>query len=124
MKLRPAVLAIGAAIITTILATGSPAYAGTDASVSVFGSSAKFISYGDSIKVCDTSADGFYAYAVYSYYNTAGDPVTAEHVITTGNGTCYTWRHNWPEGTSVSIQACVMIPIYWDPCSPWKVGIA
>ncbi|MEV8440796.1 hypothetical protein AB0425_25755 [Actinosynnema sp. NPDC051121] len=98
--------------------------AGTDAVSQVTGSKATFISYGDKFRVCDTSWDGWNAYVDYQYVRIDGSLQTGSHFVTTGDGTCGTWDHNFGEGRTVNFRACVEIWPYPDICDDWRVGIA
>lgn len=102
---------VAAAAAATILATGSSAYAGTDASSSVAGSWSRFISYGDKFENCDTGEDGLISYVAYEYVRIDGSLQTGSHYNPGSNGDCSQWDHNFGEGVpSGSAPAWTSLP--------------
>jgi hypothetical protein len=124
MKAIKRLLVIGAAGVTMALGTATGAYAGVDAVSSMTGSWAKFFHSADSFRVCDTSWDGWNAYVDYEYVRIDGSLQTGAHFVTTGDGTCKDFGHNFGEDRTVNFRACVEIWPYPDLCARWTVGVA
>jgi len=116
---------IAVAATAMILATGSSAYAGTDATSSVAGSWSRFISVGDKFENCDTEADWLASYVEYQYVRKDGSLQTGSHYNPGNNGDCYIWDHDFGEGRTVWFRSCVDQPAwYTDTCDRWRTGIA
>ena len=116
---------VAAAATATILATGTSAYAGTDAVSEVRGSSSRFISYGDKFENCDTEPDGLIAYVAFEYVRIDGSLQTGSHYNPGSSGDCTQWNHNFGEGRTVRFRSCVDQPAWLtDTCDRWRSGVA
>jgi hypothetical protein len=122
MRTIKRIAAVAGASAVVVLGAATAAHA--DGSSSVRGASATFISYGDKFRVCDTSLDGYNAYVDYTYVRIDGSYQTGTHFVTTGNGTCGTFDHDFGEGRPVNFRACVQFPLGVDPCDTWRVALA
>ncbi|WP_405064359.1 hypothetical protein OG474_22640 [Kribbella sp. NBC_01505] len=118
---------VGIAIATVVTAAGAlapaAAMAGTDSGVSsTTGATAKFVSYGDKIMLCDQLGDTFSVYAQY-YVNGGAIHTTSQH--NGGNGTCDTRTTGDPaEGAQVTVRAGRQVDGGADNYGPWKSGRA
>lgn len=124
MRIASRIAVIAAATTLTVLGAASGAQAGRDATSSVTGSTATFLNYGDKFRVCDTSLDGWNSYVDYNYVRKDGSYQEGAHFVTSGNGTCGTFDHDFGEGRVVNFRACVEIFPYTDICADWKAGVA
>ncbi len=118
---------VGVAIATIVTAAGalapSAAMAGTDSGVSATtGATAKFISYGDKIMICDQLRDGFSVFANY-YVNGGTVHKTEQH--NGGVDTCDTRTTGDPdEGSQVTVRAGRDVESGTDNYGPWRSGRA
>jgi len=125
-KLTKIVTTAGAAG-ALILATVPAAFAGTDAYAYVnnanntyLAADVHFISNGDDFSVCDTLRDG-YDVKLQGY---RPDGTYFERFLTTGVGTCYTYRFDFTENRTIKFGVCTIYPNTQAVvrCGPWGYG--
>lgn len=106
-----------------VLATGGTATAGADSQLSTTdGATARFLHYGDDIRVCDTQADGESVYAQY-YINGGSTQSTSQH--NGGVNSCAKKGiGDIREGAEVTIRAARQAELAPDNYGAWKTGIA
>ncbi|GIF77058.1 hypothetical protein [Asanoa siamensis] len=97
------------------------AYSGDQPGVIVY-----FIHKGDKFTVCDTEYDLMDVYGEYKYERIDGSQQQETHYLATGDGTCFTFDHNFGEDRTVTFRACVDQPVALLPdlCYNWATGIA
>lgn len=116
---------VAATATMLVMATGTSASAGTDATSSTKGSWSRFISYGDKFENCDTAQDWLTSYVAYQYVRKDGSLQTGEHYNPGGHGDCWTWDHDFGEGRTVWFRSCVDQPFgFEDTCDRWRTAIA
>lgn len=109
-----------AAVLFTVLGSGT-AFAGTNGPlVTTDGSSAKFFHDGDYFHICDTDADGDSVYVSFHYSGSGGE---LRLNWTGGAGTCVNRTYNIGEGKDVYYKSC-QDDAFTDTCSGYVKGTA